>query len=304
MKALKGIWLAIRPLNLIIILSTFFLIRALMNAPAFTNEIESETSVFQFSLLALSITLLAAAGNLINDVEDVISDAVNRPNSNPVNRLLGISQSRIAYWMLNATGSGLGLAVLSALDRNSLWMAHLLIMVSLWSYSKYLQKVQWLGNITVALLCGIIPLLSLWYGMPEFKVGSRLMASICYYSGLAFMITLLREVVKDMEDLRGDRHAGYRTAPIMLGIPRTKSIVFLLFGLTLILEMLLGIFFLKVEPGVFQILVYTALLIIPLTLSAISLKGAESPADFHRVSTLLKWTLLLGLGSSLIFHFL
>ena len=78
MKALKGIWLAIRPLNLIIILSTFFLIRALMNAPVFTDEIESETSLFQFSLLALSITLLAAAGNLINDVEDVISDAVNR----------------------------------------------------------------------------------------------------------------------------------------------------------------------------------------------------------------------------------
>ena len=43
MKALKGIWLAIRPLNLIIILSTFFLIRALMNAPVFTDEIESET---------------------------------------------------------------------------------------------------------------------------------------------------------------------------------------------------------------------------------------------------------------------
>lgn len=303
MKVLKGIWLAIRPLNLIIILSTFFLIRALMNAPVFTDEIESETSLFQFSLLAFSISLIAAAGNLINDVEDVISDAVNRPNSNPVDVLLTRYQAQLTYWILNFIGLGSGLYILMEMGKPMLFSVHLGIALSLWAYSKYLQKLPWLGNLTVALLCGIIPLLSLSFGMPE-AGSTTIIEIIAYYSGLAFMITLLREVIKDLEDLKGDQHAGYRTAPIMMGIHRTKSILYVLFNITLILETMMLFFIWSLEQKMLATLLFGLCLIVPLLLSVVSLKGAQTSSDFGRVSGWLKWTLILGLGSSLIFHFL
>jgi 4-hydroxybenzoate polyprenyltransferase len=290
-------------MNLLIILVTFFLMHSLLELELFSKASAVSSSLFHFRILAISIALLAAAGNVLNDMEDVKADALNRPHRNPVERLLSRSQAGWTYWILNFIGLSSGFYILLEMGKPILFSVHLGIALSLWAYSKYLQKLPWLGNFTVAFLCGFIPLLSLWYGIPEIK-GGEVLDIIAYYSGLAFMITLLREVVKDLEDLKGDGHAGYRTAPIVLGIPKTKSILYILFGLTLILEIMMLFFIWSLVHKILATLLFGLCLLVPLLLSLISLKGAQTSSDFGRVSGWLKWTLLFGLGSSIIFHFL
>jgi geranylgeranylglycerol-phosphate geranylgeranyltransferase len=154
---------------------------------------------------ALSGIGLGMAGNVLNDILDVRADAVNRRSDRPlVGQRIG---TRVAVACLGAGAVG-GLAAAALAGRTVLWIgaAALAVMVV---YSPLLKPLPLVGNLAVAAVAGL-PLL---YG----AVAVRRPAAGLVPWVLAGGIHFVREIVKDIEDLEGDRVARRRTLPVVLG---------------------------------------------------------------------------------------
>ena len=165
-----------------------------------------------FLLLVLSALLVAAAGYIINDYSDVKIDAINRPDRLVVGRVVRRRHAMLAHLLLS--GAGVGLAG---------WLSPLLGLVTLgsalllWGYSARFKRVALVGNVSIATLTAALVLL------PELQLQTRL-PGVWVYALAAFLLTVVREIVKDVEDMRGDAHHGCRTLPLVLGVVRTKWI--------------------------------------------------------------------------------
>jgi 4-hydroxybenzoate polyprenyltransferase len=122
------------------------------------------------------------------------------------------------------------------------------------------------------------------------------------YSGFAFIISLVREVVKDIEDMEGDEKYGCRTLPIVWGVPAAK--IFAAVWLVVIIAMLVIVQFYVLQMGWWWSALFCILLIIlPLLYVLRKLYTAQVPADYHRLSSLIKWAMLTGILSMIFFKF-
>jgi 4-hydroxybenzoate polyprenyltransferase len=166
----------------------------------------------RFLLLLLSALLVAAAGYIINDYYDVKIDAINRPDRLVVGRVVRRRHAMLAHLLLSGVG-----VVLAAV----LWPRPLLGLVTLgsalllWGYSARFKRVALVGNVSIATLTAALVLL------PELQLQTRFSA-VWVYALAAFLLTIVREIVKDVEDMRGDAHHGCRTLPLVVGVARTK----------------------------------------------------------------------------------
>ena len=155
-------------------------------------------------IAALSAVLVAAGGNALNDVLDVRVDAVNRPTRPIPAGTVGVRSGWVIWAGSTALGVLLGLA---------LSFTHAMIAAGcallLYAYSFHLKRIPLAGNVAVAVLAGVAVL----YGALLFSLTSAVWAG----AGFAFGTTLAREIVKDVEDVVGDREAGMRTAPVLWG---------------------------------------------------------------------------------------
>ena len=144
------------------------------------------------SLVVLSTTMIAPAGYLINDYYDIKIDMVNKPNKVIVGNKLERRQVLIWHTIFNVSGITLGCLV-------SIWIGvvNLVATFLLWIYSNQLKRFPLLGNITVALLTGMSLLVLAIY----FRSNNYI---IFTYAFFAFGITLIREIIKDIEDMKGD----------------------------------------------------------------------------------------------------
>jgi 4-hydroxybenzoate polyprenyltransferase len=115
-------------------------------------------------------------------------------------------------------------------------------------------------------------------------------------SVFAFMLSLMREIVKDIEDMEGDKLIGCKSLPIVKGIPFTKKSLLLLFAITLVLLIVAQVYLLLFHK--YMAAVWLVLCVeIPLTGFATALKKSQSKQDFHKLSTLLKWIMVGGIAS-------
>ncbi|MCF0052803.1 geranylgeranylglycerol-phosphate geranylgeranyltransferase [Dyadobacter chenwenxiniae] len=266
----------VRMTNLVIVVMTQYLTRILLIGPR--HEWRSIIADADMFVLSLSTVCIAAAGYIINDYFDIKIDIVNKPERVVVGRYLKRRWAMGAHQVLNVMGAVFGLVV-----SPYIFVINVFSITLLWFYSERYKRLPFIGNFIVSLLTG----LSLLILTVHFPVNRHL---VFIYAVFSFFISLVREIVKDMEDIKGDEAHGCRTLPIIWGIRRTKNFLYV------ILLMFVATLFVMaraLDNNVLIILFF--LLLIPIAWLCASLARADTRRDFKQISSLCKIIMLLGL---------
>lgn len=245
-------------------------------------------------LLFVTTILVTAAGYIINDYHDVKADIVNKPGK----VIVGYTVSRRQAIFYYVTFNLLAIAFSIQLNRY-VALAVLLCIMMLWFYSVSLKRKFLTGNLLVAILAAMVLVIV--------GLGKEMQVSLYLwvYAIFAFTIHLIREIIKDLEDEKGDLELGCRTIPIVMGTDKTKRILYVLTGIKLIeiigfmeLVQATGIH----ETGYFSILFYLymlLMLLVPVLLLGILIYKADRIIHYKRLSLLCKLIMLSGILSML-----
>lgn len=259
-----------------------------------------------FLLLVFSTTLIAAAGNIINDVYDVDTDIVNRPQKVIIGQSVKSGTAVGIALALGIIGSLLGLWMSYRIGFWSVGLIFPLCAFGLWLYASRYKKTLFIGNLMVSLFCGITVIIVWLFSYLMFmRLGQNFIDLlqnlkiinffVWGFSGFAFLTTLIREIVKDCEDINGDTFIGCRTFPILYGFDKTKTI---LFWLIFLLIVLLGVAQWFLFRSAWLIMGYWGFVIQFLLLRLTSkLQRAETKNEFHQLSKRMKIIMLIGVFS-------
>ena len=272
--------------NLLIMLLCLALVRAgllLPHAPLHQSLLAP-----RFGLLVLAALLVAAAGYIINDYYDVKIDAINRPDRLVIGRVVRRRKAMLAHVLLSSAG-----VLLAGWLHPVLGLVTLGTALMLWGYSARFKRVALVGNITIATLTAALVLL------PELQLQLERHDShsvVWPYALAAFLLTVVREVVKDVEDMRGDAQHGCRTLPLVWGVARTKWVAgFFLVCLALLTVGATGRLFVN---GHWPLGTWLVLLVlVPMAQLGRLLIRADRRRHFHHLSTLCKGIMLAGVLS-------
>jgi 4-hydroxybenzoate polyprenyltransferase len=271
---------------------------------------------FHFVLLSLSTVFIAAAGYIINDYFDVRIDIINRPHKVIIERVISRRGAIIWHSVFNLLG--FLLAFYLAWKLRNYWVVsiQLICTLLLWFYSTTFKRQFVTGNIVVAILTALTvlilavfepalsPYISLrYYLVEQGKVLVNPMGVIAVYTYFAFMLTWMREIVKDMEDFKGDAEDGCVTMPIKIGLLRsTQYVIFL--GVLAIIPLAAAA--IRLFYGSWMILgIYILLaLIIPIIAWMYFLSRKATSQHYGRASRWLKIIMLLGIASLLLYYWL
>ncbi len=266
-------------------------------------------SQLHFFLLVIASVCIAAAGYIINDYFDLNIDLINKPSKLIIGKYIKRRWAIVFHILLSAIGFFLSCYVGYKIRNLYIPFFNLLVIGSLWIYSTFLKKELLLGNILISVLTGwviiIITVSEYKYQHPEIIssgdfVTPRLLKLSFLYSGFAFVISLIREVIKDMEDMAGDEKYGCRTMPIVWGIPVTK--VFAGVWLTVLIGTVTALQFYVFQLGWWLFSLYsTVLIIIPLLWTLKKLYAAQTPRHYHQLSNMIKCIMLTGILSMIFF---
>lgn len=205
-----------------------------------------------FTLLVISMVLIVAGGYVVNDIFDKEIDEINKPEKLIVERIFTEKQCKVFYWSLTIIGLAFALAstlITFGKDFLTIFACMLLLACVLFSYSNRYKKKLVVGNVIVSLSVAFAVFLP-WLFVMLYLMKNEFLAMnyevvmhislrlVLIYSAFAFVITLMREIVKDMEDVDGDGLSHCRTIPIIWGMKIAQIIVLLLSVLTIF-----GIFF-------------------------------------------------------------
>ena len=307
----------IRLKNLIIVALTQLLIKFSLINPFIESFILSNT---QFYLLVLATVFITASGYIINDIYDVATDTINK---NPKRMIGKIIKSRNAiswYIFFNLIGLLLGLYIAYIVDKLAFGLIFLYCIFSLWHYSKHMKSSFLLGNLQVSFLTALsIFNVALFDIIPNGinKTNGELMIFkiILCYTAFAFITTFIREIIKDMEDMEGDRKINAETLAITCGIKKTKWIalaftILTFFGIAYFqyfqYSVLCSTFLVEASGwGVNKISVfYTFFLQILFLFLGFKIYHSQVKTDFYFISQLCKLIMIVGILSVPLFTYL
>ena len=235
---------------------------------------------YKLFLVSLSTILIAAAGYIINDYYDVKIDLINKPERVVIGKSMSRRLALLFHTVISFTGTGIGLLVSWKIGAINFFSAFFL-----WLYSNNLKRLAFVGNLMVAMLTG----LSVFMINVLYHVHNSLVTT---YALFAFFITLVREIVKDMEDLRGDNTFGCRTLPIVWGIRKTKMLLYGLVVLFATVVLVMNEVYIHLPIYYFVIFLF-----VPLAWLIFRLVRADTRKDFYNLSQLCKVIMLLGIAS-------
>jgi len=296
--------------NLLMVLATLILTKY---ALVYSYLPVSVLSDFDFVLLSISILFITAGGYIINDVYDVQTDRINKPHKQLLGKSIHLKTAKKTYAIITIFGVALGLYLSISKELYSYSLLFIGISLSLYIYAVFLKRTPLLGNILVALCVSFIILTLLLFERPNelpnniIMVFQQLFTSIgistagLFYIIFSFLSTLIREIVKDIEDVNGDHAQKMKTLPLVIGKQRANRIA-VFFTVCLLVFL---IFVMKMElVGYPYFLGYTLLTVFaPLLYFLYKLAIAKSTAHYHFLSNLLKLVMVLGIASMLFFTF-
>jgi 4-hydroxybenzoate polyprenyltransferase len=313
MKLIPAFFRLIRWPNLVFIVLTQALFYYCIIIPVF-SDYRAEPSLPQHSfwLLVAASVLIAAAGYIINDYFDINIDRVNKPGRMVVDKVIKRRWAIVWHMVLSVAGVGLSLLVSLQLRDWHVFLAgaiNTLCVGALWLYSTTFKRKLLIGNIIISLLTAWTILVLYLGNLDLTKVlsqakynnnyelaSAKLFKFTMLYAGFAFIISLIREVVKDMEDMEGDARYGCRTMPIVWGIPVSK--VFTGVWLVVLTAMLAIVQVYVLQLGWWWSAVYCfVLIVLPLVWLLYKLYKAQVTADYHLLSTVIKAVMLAGILS-------
>lgn len=311
MKLVAAFFRLIRWPNLLFIVLTQLLFEVCIYERIYPDtRISDPADGLRFAALVLASVFIAAAGYIINDYFDQNIDQVNKPDKVVVNRIIG--RRWVIFWHMFLSLTGIFFTTF-ALPVSQYWylvLANMLSIVALWFYSTTLKKKLLVGNVLISLLTAwVIGVLFLSkYPLNISKLlaveqqEARFFRLMVVYASFAFVISLIREVIKDMEDIEGDRRYGCTTMPIVWGINASK--VFVAVWIIVLIAALVILQIYALGFGWWQSALYAMLLIVaPLIMVLRLLFRASKPEDYHRISSLVKLVMLTGILSMLFFKF-
>ncbi len=256
---------------------------------------------FNYILLVIATVCIAAGGYVINNIMDQDTDEIAKPQ----NRVVGVSISEaVAYnWYIGLTivGVGIGFYLSNVIYKPTFASMFILVATLLYVYATNLKQIPVLGNVVVALLISIsIIIIALFDIFPATDEVNRIVMGEIFgilidYAIFAFIINLIRELVKDMEDMDGDYQAGINTLPIAIGVSKTKIIIVIV---TIVAIALLA-YYIKVNLFELDYVVYYTIILIvgPLIYFGVKLLNAKEKKEFHHLSLVLKLVMFFGILS-------
>jgi len=310
MKLIAAFFKLIRVLNLAFIIVTQALFQFSIVVPMMSGNPHSAVlPLNNFILLSLSSVLIAAAGYIINDYFDLNIDMINKPGRIVVEKLIKRRWAIIWHWVLSFCGVVLGFYV--GWKAGVIWLgiANLGCVAALWFYSTTFKKKLLAGNIIISLLTawvvmvvGFVTHYRMITNIPYYGTlnASRLLRFTFLYAGFAFIICLVREVVKDIEDMAGDAKYGGRTMPIVWGVHVSK--VFAGTWLTVLAAALFIVFAYVLQFKWWLTAAYCLLfVIVPLLYILRKLFKAGTTREFNMLSTMIKLVMFTGILSMVFF---
>jgi 4-hydroxybenzoate polyprenyltransferase len=261
---------------------------------------------WQYGLLVLSTVLIAAAGYVINNIYDVATDTINKPNNVVIGKGISETAGYNIYIVLNITGVSIGFYLSNVIMRPGFATLFILIASLLYFYATSLKQIMILGNLIVALLLSFsVLIIGVFDLFPATDSENRaqmasLFSILTDYAIFAFMINFIREIIKDIEDVNGDYNQGMNTLPIAIGNSRAAKIAL---GLAVIPFIVTLVYIDKyfVENNLLIVTFYAfAFVLAPLLYFIVKIFTAKSQKDFHHLSTVLKFILLFGILSILV----
>lgn len=263
-------------------------------------------SDMQYGLLVLSTVLLAAAGYVINNIYDVATDSINKPNDVVVGKGISETVAFNIYIALNVSGVALGFLLSNIIQRPTFASLFILIASLLYFYATSLKQIMILGNFVVAallaisvLIIGVFDLFPATTSENQAQMAS-LFSILTDYALFAFMINFIREIVKDIEDVNGDYNQGMNTLPIAIGINRAAKIALGFAIIAFILSALYSNTYFMQNKLYIVIFYAFATVLAPLLYFIVKIFSAKSQKDFHHLSTILKLILFFGILSILV----
>ena len=314
---MKAFFKLIRVQNLLIIAVTQYLMRwsiiyPLLNKLSVVSNEEVihfkdfglQFNEFYFALLVLSTMLITGAGYVINDYFDIKTDVFNRPDNVIVGRGISRRATMLIHIVMNFMGVVLGIIISFLIHLPALAVIFLLIPGLLWFYSTTYKRQFLIGNIIVSFLTGLVPFMVVLFEIPclnaeygtvmiDYHANFNILFGwVGGFAIFAFWLTLIRELIKDMEDFEGDREYGRKTLPVKLGLGVTKAIVVVL--LALFLSGLMWVYFMFI-PDVSTLVYFSIALVLPTLYLIFRLTMSQIKKDYHLCSLLTKGIMLSGI---------
>ena len=319
---MKSFFKLIRVQNLLIIAVTQYLMRWSIIYPLLSKlsivldeevihfkDFGLQFNEFYFALLVLSTMLITGAGYVINDYFDIKTDVVNHPHNVIVGRKISRRATMLIHIVMNFIGVALGILISFLIHLPALAVIFLLVPGLLWFYSTSYKRQFLIGNIIVSFLTGLVPFMVVLFEIPclnaeygKVMIDYHANFNILFgwvggFAIFAFWLTLIRELIKDMEDFEGDREYGRKTLPVMLGLGVTKAIVVVL--LAIFLSGLLWVYFMFI-PDVSTLVYLSIALVLPTLYLIFRLTMSQIKKDYHLCSFLTKGIMLSGILYSIL----
>jgi 4-hydroxybenzoate polyprenyltransferase len=274
----------------------------------------------QFSFLVAATLLITAGGYIINDIYDVETDKINKNGKQILDNHITIKQAMWWYFLFNIIGVTLGAYLAFIVHIPLLSIIFIYSAYSLWTYSKKFKKSLLIGNIQVAFLTALsIINIALFDILPNGIAADNgelmIFTIILYYAGFSALITLVREIIKDIEDYKGDSAINAKTLAIVYGIENAKNVAFILtitaFGFIAYFQyfqysVISSEFQYEISIwGAHQIAIfYTIFIQLLFIFLAFKIRKANQKSEFYFISQLSKLIMLFGILSIPLFTFL
>jgi 4-hydroxybenzoate polyprenyltransferase len=295
---MQNILTLIRWKNLLLIALIQVLIKYALFQPF---NVDVTLNGFGFSLLVIATLCIAAAGNIINDIYDVDTDLINKPKKVIVGKSISEPKAFNLFLVLTIIGVCIGFYLSNLIEKAGFAAIFIFTSALLYLYSSSLKQTILIGNIIVSVLVALSIIIVGLFDLlpvitPENQQTQLTMFKILIdYALFAFVINLLREIIKDIEDIEGDTKAKMRTLPIVIGKNLTTKVLFvfsLVFLFSLIYYIITYLYKYQVAVGYFLLFI-----IGPLLYFTIKIFNAKSKKELHHLSNVLKLIMLFGVLS-------
>ena len=277
----------------------------------YLEQIHIPLSLFywQYALLILATVLIAAGGYVINDIFDQETDQHNKPNKVIIGTFISETTAYSIYSALTIAGVACGFVLSNSISHPNFAILFVLIATLLYIYASTIKQIAVIGNILIAaLLAFSVIIIGIFDIFPNTFESNQQQMALAFsilldYAKFAFFINLVREMIKDIEDIEGDKIQEMKTLPIIIGTIKTTKIAFILLLVpTLYLFYYLNqyLFSNNLYYGIFYLMI---LVIAPIILCLIRIWNAKEKKDFRQISIILKWIIFFGILSIWIITF-
>lgn len=262
-------------------------------------------SNLQLGLLVVATVFIAAGGNVINDVYDLEIDRINKPGKMIVGNGISEKSANTFYIFLTVAGVGLGFYLANSVGRSGFAALFVVIAAMLYLYASYIKPILLAGNLLISILVALsLLIVGVFELLPETNWSNQqaqleIFAIVWHYALFAFCLNFIREIVKDLQDINGDKNGGVKSLPIVLGRSRTTSLVVVL-GIVALVGVIVyaALYLYDDQPA---LLYFIFLLGGPLLYFCSKAWTAETESDYAHLSNVLKGIMFLGMLSMLVY---